>query len=567
MKGLFTVGLALVFLVLMSPMAFAQEDWVADGYAKILALNKFEGAPHYPIVADEVHAGFDLDKDGNLEFIFVADHSDPNGPPGYEWSDGNSVYVYEWNPGHSAFESMWAWSDTNLSNGAASFPTMTVADLDGDTDLEIVLGIPHGAGYPAADVSPTVIYIFEFGSAGLPTEPTATWTTGAKPGTNTRPSGMASGDIDGDGQQEVAVAFRAYSSAKTNDALIIFSLDGGFAGDFTQYKTEMIDTVGDWGSVYSVDVTDLDNDGHKEAYFSSSKHTIYEANGADSYTLSSVSKPAFDPFTIQAIAELDIDGDSKNELVIGKTDGSFCLLHSVADVSAIDSANQTIVGMIEPAGCRGLTAGDYDGDGKGDIFLGGNYGGSLWRIEYTGSGAITDLASYTYEKIFCDTVPASDPRTYHVSFPGDAFTVKQGGSASTDMNGNGLPEVVIVYEDGDSLQNWIVMVEGNGTTAIELNPGQQTLKSYVLNQNYPNPFNPATSISFQLPATEYVTLKVYDMLGSEIKTIAEGVMSAGLQTVDWDGTNNSGKSVASGAYIYTLQAGSIKLNKRMILTR
>jgi len=565
MKKLFTIFSALAFLLAVSFPALAQ-DFVADGYAKILEINDFDSAPHYPTPADEVHAGFDLDKDGNLEFIVITDHSLPNGPPGY-WSDGGAIYVYEWNSGASAFELMWTWADTSLKTGSASFPTMCVADLDGDTDQEIVFGIPSGSGWPAEDVSPTVIFIFEFGSAGLPTEPTAKWTADSDPGSNTRPSGMAAGDIDGDGVDEVAVGFRAFSTATTNDALMIWSVDGGFAGDFTQFKTEMIDTVGDWGSVYAVDICDLDNDGNFEAYFSTDNHTVYEATGTDTYVMTSVDEPTVYPWTIHGSCEGDVNGDGNNELVFGKTGGQLALWHSITDLASTDSTNEALIKTVEPGGCRGLAVGDYDADGNTDIIMGGNYSGAVWRIEYKGTGSMADSNSYTYEMVYQDTIPAGDTRVYYVSFPGDNFALQHGGDASNDMNGNGLPELLIAYEDGDTLQSWIVMIEGNGVTGIELDPGARFLKSYTLHQNYPNPFNPSTTISYSLPAAEEISLKVFDMQGREVKTLVSGSVQAGEHTAVWNGTNNAGQKVASGIYVYTLKAGKRQLNKRMTLLK
>ncbi len=566
MKKSATILTAMLFLVFMAVPMLAQ-DFVADGYTKILELNEFDGAPHWPIVADEVHAGYDLDQDGNLEFIFLADHSNPNGPSGAGWSDGHSVYVYEWNG--SAFEKMWSWADTSLKTGGASFPTMAVADLDGDGNQEIVLGMPSGSNWPAPDVSPTVIYIFEFSTDGGPAEPTASWTANSDPGSNTRPSGMAAGDIDGDGVQEVAVGFRAFSTASTNDALMIFSIDGGFAGDFTQFKTEMIDTTGDWGSVYAVDITDLDNDGNLEAYFSTDNHTIYEASGADTYTLNYVQSPSLGAWTIQGTVQADIDGDGMNELVWGHwSSGALRILRGISDVSAIDSTNEAEVRVVEPGGCRGLTAGDFDKDGNLDIFMGGNYAGSVWRIEYKGTGDIADSNSYTYEKVYQDTVPGGGARVYSVSFPGDNFALKQGGTSYTDMNKNGKPELLIAYEDGDSLQSWIVMVENDSVmTGIAVEPGRQVLKTYTLHQNYPNPFNPTTTIAYELATTEKISLKIYDVLGREVKTLVNGVVPAGKHTISWDGTNNAGNKVSSGVYIYSLEVGNHKLHKRMTLMK
>ncbi len=114
---------------------------------------------------------------------------------------------------------------------------------------------------------------------------------------------------------------------------MIFSVDGGFPGDFTQFKIEMIDTTGDWGSVYAADITDLDNDGHKEAYFSTDNHTTYEATGADTYELHYVASPTIGPWTIQASVEADIDGDGNNEMVFGKTNGSLGLWYGITDLA------------------------------------------------------------------------------------------------------------------------------------------------------------------------------------------------------------------------------------------
>ncbi len=565
MKRVVTLLSLIGFMLFLVAPGFSQ-DIVADGYTKTLELNEFTNAPHWPIVADEVHAGFDLDKDGNQEFIFLADHSDPNGPSGAGWSDGHSIYVYEWNG--TSYEMMWMWADTSLKTGGASFPTMAVADLDGDGNQEIVLGMPSGSGWPSGDVSPTVIYVFEFGENGGPAAPTASWTAETGPGSNSRPAAMASGDIDGDGVQEIAVAFRKFSDAGTNDALMIFSVDGGFAGDFTQFKTEMIDTTGDWGSVYACDITDLDNDGNKEAYFSTDNHTVYEATGADTYQLYYVENPTVGPWTIQASVEADIDGDGKNEMVFGKTNGSLGLWYGITDLASTDSTNEAVVTTVEPGGCRGLAVGDYDGDGLTDIFMGGNYAGSVWRMEYKGSGAITDSASYTYEKVYQDTMPAGGARVYSVSFAGDNISQKMGGTSTIDMDGSGKPEVCVVYEDGDSLQSWIVILDGNGTlTGIEMNPGNAVLNTYTLNQNYPNPFNPTTTISFALPVAQQVVVKVYDVLGKEVKTLTNSLLQAGSHTLVWDGTNNAGVQVTSGTYIYTLEAGSHKLSKRMTLLK
>ncbi|NUO84210.1 T9SS type A sorting domain-containing protein [candidate division KSB1 bacterium] len=88
-------------------------------------------------------------------------------------------------------------------------------------------------------------------------------------------------------------------------------------------------------------------------------------------------------------------------------------------------------------------------------------------------------------------------------------------------------------------------------------------RAATLEQNYPNPFNPSTSISFALPKTEYVTLKVYNVLGKEVATILyHEKRAAGRNLVLF-----TAPKLASGVYFYRLTAGSFTLTKKMLLVR
>ncbi len=80
---------------------------------------------------------------------------------------------------------------------------------------------------------------------------------------------------------------------------------------------------------------------------------------------------------------------------------------------------------------------------------------------------------------------------------------------------------------------------------------------FELKQNYPNPFNPTTQVPFQLPEDAFVTIKIYSLMGREIKTLIKDTQFAGFHSVQWDGTNDYGQSVASGAYIIRFTANPI----------
>jgi hypothetical protein len=87
-------------------------------------------------------------------------------------------------------------------------------------------------------------------------------------------------------------------------------------------------------------------------------------------------------------------------------------------------------------------------------------------------------------------------------------------------------------------------------------------KEYLLEQNYPNPFNPVTQIKYALPRPEYVTLKVYNILGQEVITLVNEMQEAGYKSVELNVSN-----LPSGIYIYRLNAGSFSSVKKMVLLR
>ncbi|MFC2133785.1 T9SS type A sorting domain-containing protein [Bacteroidota bacterium] len=91
--------------------------------------------------------------------------------------------------------------------------------------------------------------------------------------------------------------------------------------------------------------------------------------------------------------------------------------------------------------------------------------------------------------------------------------------------------------------------------------------SFYVSQNYPNPFNPATAINYSLPEALYISIKIYDILGREVKTLVQSDMNAGTHVAYWNGDNNLGGKVASGTYIYRVIAGNNVVTKKMVLLK
>ena len=94
------------------------------------------------------------------------------------------------------------------------------------------------------------------------------------------------------------------------------------------------------------------------------------------------------------------------------------------------------------------------------------------------------------------------------------------------------------------------------------NTGSSIPDKFELSQNYPNPFNPTTNINFSISNAQFVTLKIYDMLGKEIATLVNEKLNAGSYKVNWNAS-----AISSGVYYYRITAGNFVETKKMILLK
>ncbi len=92
-------------------------------------------------------------------------------------------------------------------------------------------------------------------------------------------------------------------------------------------------------------------------------------------------------------------------------------------------------------------------------------------------------------------------------------------------------------------------------------------ETFKLMQNYPNPFNPSTTIEFQLPKPSDVTVKIYNVLGREVYTLADRTFQPGQHTLLWNGLDHNGQPVSSGMYLYRIVAGDFVDVKKALLVR
>ncbi len=119
------------------------------------------------------------------------------------------------------------------------------------------------------------------------------------------------------------------------------------------------------------------------------------------------------------------------------------------------------------------------------------------------------------------------------------------------------------------------VISENGPLTLGVNASDAVLSIYdallpdefALHQNYPNPFNPVTTLRYDLPENGLVNITIYDMLGRQVKTLVYQTQEAGYRSIVWNATNDYGKPVSAGIYLYQIQAGKYISTKKMVLLK
>ncbi len=143
------------------------------------------------------------------------------------------------------------------------------------------------------------------------------------------------------------------------------------------------------------------------------------------------------------------------------------------------------------------------------------------------------------------------PAAFPPSEPGSPTLGPITGPA-TDMNHYGR----VALRQGSAATSPTVDIDGIRVTKswnglVGITPLTTVAENFSLSQNYPNPFNPSTKINFSIPERGFVTLKIYDMLGKEVKELVSGDYSRGVYAVDF-----AANGLSSGAYIYSIEVSS-----------
>ena len=173
-------------------------------------------------------------------------------------------------------------------------------------------------------------------------------------------------------------------------------------------------------------------------------------------------------------------------------------------------------------------------------------------------------ASETVEFTILDDWLTMNPLSGTVSPEGSAGVLLNINAAGMDP---GVYSAGISVNSNDPDQGAVIIplsltVNGMSSENESLLPAE-----FALHQNYPNPFNPQTKIRYDLPENSMVNITVYDMLGREVKTLVNQVQNAGFKSIIWDATNDYGKAISAGIYLYQIQAGDYIHTQKMVLLK
>jgi len=392
----------------------------------------------------------------------------------------------------------------------------TLCDLDHDGDLDLTYGTSDG----------TLFYYQNIGNATNPSfQFQPLYFEILRINGNGARASLA--DFDNDGDFDMM-------SGDWLGRLQYFRNDGTqFGPRFT--KTTSTFTSLDVGSYSTPVFVDIDGDNDKDIVSGALDGMVYcYINNGSGFTQNTTIFTGIDVGFLSAPGLADLDGDGDLDLLVGAEEAPSMVAYrnQGANVFVLDPSLMTGISSVRNAS---PTFVDLDQDGDYDLTLGGSFGQMLY-YENTGN--------------------ASSPVWTRNDGMLDGVSARQNaGPAFADMDGDGLADVIIGEYNGNF--SYYINQRPTGVNERDNLP----LTSELI-QNYPNPFNPMTHIEFRITDGGFVSLKVYDVLGREVRTLVNENQPPGNYEVTFDANG-----LASGVYLYRLQAGEFTETKRLLLLR
>jgi hypothetical protein len=480
----------------------------------------------------------DIDDDGDLD-LFVS-----NAGP----TPGTTNFLYR-NDGNGSFTKITnsiVVSDSGRSVGCSW------VDYDSDDDLDLWVDNENLPGDPAQDNS-----LYRNDGTGNFTQ-------------------ITSGDIVNDGGASIGSSWADYDNDGDLDLFVpnqfgennfLYRNEG--SGAFTRITTG--DIVNDGGDSKACSWADYDNDGDPDLFvanagpFPGEDNFLYRNEGNDNFTKITAGNIVNDSGQSRGNGWADIDNDGDLDLFVANTGANNFLYQNNGDGTFTNTTSGAIVN--ESALSTGSSWGDYDTDGDLDLFVSNAGGQNNFLYQNDGN-------SNHWINIFCigtisNTTAIGAKAWVKATISGTPvwqlrdIAGQRGYASQNSLNAEfGLgdatvidslkiewPSGIIETYTNIAVDQFITATENGGITGIdEENFNFPNL--FKLSQNYPNPFNPSTTILYNLQNAEFVTLKVYDLLGREVATLVNKRQTAGSYSLLFDASQ-----LSSGLYFYKITAG------------
>ncbi len=489
---------------------------------------------------------FDFDRDGaneiivgassNMVYAFEADGSNCAGWPKATTDDvlgapavgdlaGNGTNqvvavskdgkIYAWNSNGTLMPNF------PVDKGGLSYSAPMLIDMDGNGDLELVFGSFSDSKIYALNHDGSDFSGWPFTDAGrLYSSPT-------------------SGDIDGDNKSEII-----YGDFDGN--VHVLNEDGSEVSGFPVLLNNPI-----WASISTGDV---DGDNHPELAAVTSSGSFYLINHDGTIVSGFPVEIGVAVRSSPSMADLDADGTP--EILMGGNDSRLHVFD--ADGSYFHGFPQQTGGSITPS----PVVGDITGDGQPDIIVpAGN--GMIYGYDTNGNVLPNFPIPTSTSTQITATAALGDLDHDGDMEIGVGLRTTEGNLIVIDYKADASPSDLQWYSFGRDSRN------SGDFSSIITSADDVPVKPFAfgLSQNYPNPFNANTTIQFSLGVPGEIDLAVFDLLGRKIATIYSGGMNAGTHSMIWDGSNSSGRVVASGVYFYRLQSSEGSQTMRMLLLK
>jgi len=548
----------LVLFVLISSTGIHSQT-VAEGW---------EISAQFP-VGDSLWGGWDLivdldlDNDGQMEFIVSRDPSISGVLS--DRSAGQLVYYYEVT-GDNQYELRWTFQAPIRNNASNVYTSIAIGDIDADGLKELWFATPLDLSDDPPN--PKGMYVFEFDGTNFPSVPTELWNYARPDNQLFLTSGLAIADIDDDDEEEIVIQSRGDDgppgSGQGRTMMVANSggIDIGLGlGAFGIEFENSLNHIG--GVVYDPRIVDFDNDGKNEIWIFTWDFfslAIYEATETNTYNLQVEMDKIFEPEDFghrRGMRFYDADGDGNLEFYtsgIQPDNGprsQIFYIGSTDDVSALTPSDVIILGGVDQPS-DGSAVGDLDSDNLMDFIYigrapGQDEGTRIYRMEYSGSGPLSDSTSYDWSMFYESDFLYADLRNL----------------AITDLDNDGKMDVLVTRANALTADApFLVILENSIQTDVSESEPVIIGQDYTLHQNYPNPFNPVTNIGFETKKAGSVQISVYNLTGEKVATIFNQHVTPGRYNVLFDASN-----LSSGTYFYTLQSEEFRATRMMSLMK